>query len=217
MIKIDFHTHSTASPDGGLCLEYYRKALSSGRLDYAAITDHDTVGSAQKIQRELGEQIIVGEEISSLDGHIIGLYLTHAVEPGLSAAETIAAIHAQDGLVYIPHPLETVRHGLALEVLNVCADGIDIIEGYNGRAFFQNKSREAIAWAAEHHKPTAAGSDAHGRFGWPRTYTELPEAPTRENLVDVLTKARCVYRPPLYAAVLYPKFNRLRHKINLVQ
>jgi predicted metal-dependent phosphoesterase TrpH len=208
--KADFHTHSVASPDGALTPAQYRQIVARRQLDCIAVTDHNTIGMAQQLQAELGDRIIIGEEITSSQGEIIGLYLKEAVPPYLSAAETVARIHAQGGLVYIPHPFETVRKGIASEVLDQIAKEVDIIEVYNGRAVFQNRSALALAWADAHHVPGAASSDAHGKAGWGRTYTVLEAMPTRQNLVELLATASHGRGFPGIRGLLYPKFNRVR-------
>ena len=92
MIRLDLHTHSTGSPDGGIRLEEYKKLLDDKDLDVIAITDHDSIEQAVTIQKQLGERSIVGEEITTKDGEIIGLYLTQKIAPGLSAKDTVAAL-----------------------------------------------------------------------------------------------------------------------------
>src|SRR5882757_1674551 len=128
MYKIDLHTHSTASQDGSLRLDDYHKILKQGGLNYIAVTDHNTIEQALELQRTLAEHIIVGEEITTLEGEVIGLYLSKLVPAGLSAKQTVQAIHEQGGLVYIPHPFETVRKGLSLEALDAIAQQVDIVE-----------------------------------------------------------------------------------------
>src|SRR5690606_35884246 len=112
-----------------------------------AVTDHNTIAFAQELNAKLGAQIVVGEEITAREGEIVGLFLTEKVKPGMSAADTARAIKQQGGLVYIPHPFETVRKGLPLTVLDAIAEDVDIIEIRNGRAVFQNKGKQAEAWA----------------------------------------------------------------------
>jgi predicted metal-dependent phosphoesterase TrpH len=209
--KADFHTHSNASPDGALTLEHYRQMLERGLLDSIAVTDHNTITNALAIQKALGDAIIVGEEITTVEGEIIGLYLSKAVPPQLSAAETITRIRQQGGIVYIPHPFETVRKGITPESLGRIAQEVDIIEAYNGRAVFQNYSNRALEWAKKYKVAVAAGSDAHGNVGWGRTYTMLTEQPTRQTLIRLLRDANYERSFPGIRGILYPKFNRLRH------
>ncbi|HEV2403272.1 MAG TPA: PHP domain-containing protein [Candidatus Saccharimonadales bacterium] len=214
MYKIDLHTHSTASPDGGLRAQDYRRALKGGLLDYIAVTDHDNIEFAQKLHHEIGSHIIVGEEVSTTDGEIVGLYLQQPIPPGLSAVETVHAIKNQSGLVYIPHPFESVRHGISFTTLNEIADYVDIVEIYNGRAIFQNRSAEARRWAARHNAPGASSSDAHGRIGWGRTFSLIVGPPSAVTLGNSLKDAQHIMRTVGLLGSAYPKFNRLRKKVN---
>lgn len=208
--RADFHTHTTMSPDGALTAAHYRKAFERRLLDVVAVTDHNTTDMAKQLQTELGDRIIVGEEITTLDGEIIGLYLQETIPPLLSAQETVRHIREQGGLVYIPHPFETVRKGLTNEVLASIADEVDIIEAYNGRAVFQNRTKDALEWAQVHAVPVAASSDAHGPVGWNKTYTVLGEMPTRSTLMRLLKDASHTCKSPGVWGLAYPKLNRLR-------
>lgn len=212
-IKIDLHTHSVASPDGALTLDDYRNMLQTGRLNYIAITDHNTIDYALRIQAglgRLGERIIIGEEVKTTGGEIIGLYLQEAVPKAMDPEETVRAIRRQGGLVCIPHPFETVRSGMSLEVLDSIADSVDIVEVHNGRAIFQNFSKKAYAWAAKYNCRGVASSDSHGPSGWGRTYTRIAAEPTRETLVQLLHDCQYVTGFPGVHGVLYPKLNRFR-------
>jgi len=212
MYKIDLHTHSVASLDGSLTEASYRKMLQSGGLQYIAVTDHNTISFATELRAKLGGAIIVGEEITSREGEIIGLYLTQVVPAGLTARETVTAILQQGGLVYIPHPFETVRKGITAQTLDDIADEVDIVETHNGRAFFQNRGAKAKAWAAGHRVPGAASSDAHGQHGWGRTYSVLSAPPSAKNLPALLAKAQFVTGLPGVRGLLYPKLNRIRRR-----
>ncbi|HEV7454667.1 MAG TPA: PHP domain-containing protein [Candidatus Saccharimonadales bacterium] len=210
MYKIDLHTHSVASPDGSLRLEHYQRALAEKRLDFIAVTDHNRIDFAVQAQAGLGSQIIVGEEITAKEGEVIGLFLHEAVPSGLPLAETIERIKSQGGIVYVPHPFETVRKGLPERIMDLNAVRIDIVEIRNGRAVFQNKGVHAETWARVHTKPGAAGSDAHGWYGWCKTYTVIDRTPTAETIAASLQAARYIVGNPGVRGLAYPKFNRLR-------
>lgn len=213
MYKLDLHTHSYASNDGSITAEQYNAALSGGLLDYIAITDHNRIDAALEIQKPLGDRIIVGEEISTTEGDLVGLFLTRVVKPGLSPADTIKAIKAQGGLVYVPHPFETVRKGMQQAVMNELANDIDIVEIHNGRAVFQNRSQKAIIWATMNHTARAASSDAHGAHGLAKTYTLVSEVPTAKNLLTLLAKSQVIVARPPLKTLLYPKLNRARKHV----
>ena len=210
MFKVDLHTHSKASPDSNLGVnDYYQMVMQSGDLDCVAVTDHNTLKYAkEQIQRAIGERIIVGEEVSTSDGHLIGLYLTEPIERGKTAAAAADEIHEQDGLVYVPHPGEKVRQGIAMVVLDRMPEKIDIVERYNGRKWSNRPGRRASKWAKDHGIAVAASSDAHGRHGWGSTYSVLAELPTRETLLELLADAQLVKGHVGLRGLLYPKFNR---------
>jgi predicted metal-dependent phosphoesterase TrpH len=213
MIRIDLHTHSTASPDGGISGDEYKQLLSNDTLECIAVTDHNTIDLALQLHEELGNQIIVGEEIETRHGEIIGLFLKETIPAGLELSEAISAIKAQGGLVYLPHPFETVRKGIQKEALASVAQQIDIVEVYNGRAVAQNKGPEAVTWAHLNRIPGASSSDAHGIKGVGTAYTTVESIPTTENLVEQLKTAKLTTeRPPIHS-LLYPKMHRLRRAL----
>jgi hypothetical protein len=212
MHTIDLHTHSIASPDGGLTLKDYGDMLASKRLDYIAITDHDSIVFAQEAHEKFGDVIIVGEEISTQEGDLIGLFLRELVPPGLTASQAVRRIRRQGGLVYIPHPFETMRKGLRAATLESLGGAVDIVEFFNGRAIIQNKSSAAKRWAEQHTLPGAASSDAHGPKGWGKTATVVDEPPSAANLTSLLGNARFVERQSGLRAALYPKLNRFKKR-----
>lgn len=213
MFKVDLHTHSSYSPDGGITPEQYQRALHSNLLDVIAVTDHNSIAMAQDLNKALGERIIIGEEIMTTHGEIIGLYLSELVPAGLSPHDTIKLIKDQNGIVYIPHPFETFRKGIDPGTLENIDDFVDIIEVCNGRAFMQNRSAQAVVWARLNGKVSAASSDAHGYKGLGRTFNDLPELPTRENLLQLLDRAVLRTGRPSVQSLLYPKFHRLKKRI----
>lgn len=214
MIKVDFHTHSSASRDGGIKPHQYKKILQAGILDCVAITDHNATELAQRLQGELGERIIVGEEIATAQGEIIGLFLSETIKPGQSALATAQRIKDQGGLVYIPHPFETLRAGISESALERIADLVDIVEAHNARAVFQNKGPQATVWATTHKKARAVASDAHGVKALGHTYCLIEKMPRSHSLVELLNnRARLVTKHPPMATLLYPKLNRAKKLI----
>jgi predicted metal-dependent phosphoesterase TrpH len=208
--KVDLHTHSKASFDGGIKVEQYLAALENKVLNCIAITDHNRIDFAQNIQKELGSnQIIVGQEITTKQGDIIGLFLASAIKANQNITDVVKEIKSQGGLVYIPHPFETIRSGVNKQNLVLIQESIDIIEGINGRAFFQNFSSEAQAWALELNIPTAASSDAHRSGALGKTYTTINQIPTAKNLTTLLQKAKLTYKRPSFVDIMAPKMNRI--------
>ena len=171
------HTHSEYSPDSRTPLAEQVRAIRSARLDVVCATDHNTIEGALRL-RELadGFRVIVGEEISSRDGEIIGLFLEHPVPRDLSGEETVARIRDQGGLVTVPHPFSVNRrYHLRRPVLDRLRDRIDAIEVFNAREAFGHENRSAAAYAREHAILGAAGSDAHRAAEIGNAFVELPD------------------------------------------
>src|SRR5438034_725056 len=184
--RLDLHTHSIISYDGGLSAKDYARLLGRGILDCVAITDHNETRFARQLHEKLGNKIIIGEEIMTSDGEVIGLYLQQTIPPGLTAEQTIKQIHEQNGLVYIPHPFETLRKGVQIAILQKVVEEVDIIEVFNGRAMFRGRSKQAEEFANEQHIPGAASSDAHCYSGVGRTFSLVNELPTKATLKQLL-------------------------------
>lgn len=211
MLKIDLHSHSYGSHDGCLSSSDIAKILTSGRLNVIAITDHDHIETAKKLQAEFGDHIIIGEEITTSQGEIIGLYLDKLVEPGQTALATTRAIKAQGGLVYVPHPFDRRRRsGLSLEVLEQIKPDVDIIETGNGRDYFSHHAKQAQVWAKQNNAAQAHSSDSHGPIGWGKTYSLIEQTPSADNLVAQLKQADYGNGRVGLMGLLYPAINRWR-------
>ena len=213
MFKVDLHTHSLVSRDGALTVDDYSRMLETRQLSAVAVTDHNEIKFAQALHKQLGARVIIGEEINCREGELIGLFLKELVKPGQTAVATARHIRAQGGLVYVPHPYEKLRKGLPASVLDKIVDLVDIVEVYNGRASLDAQPKRAEHWARAHSKAMAASSDAHGRRGWGRTYSDLQAMPTRQNLVELLSTAQLSPGKVGPVGRLYPKLNRVRKKV----
>src|SRR2546425_8980343 len=105
--RADLHMHTTAS-DGWPSPQQVVDHVRLTGLDVIAVTDHDTIEGALRAADHAARrgrvQIVIGEEVSSRDGHIVGLFLEKRIRPGLTAAATVHAIHEQGGLAVAVHP-----------------------------------------------------------------------------------------------------------------
>ncbi len=209
-IKVDLHTHSILSPDGSLRERDYVALLENGKLNCIAITDHNTIEFALKLQKKLGSQIIVGEEIATTDGEIIGLFLTQSISKGLSMIETVREIKKQNGLVYIPHPFETRRQGIAENILDEIIDQVDILEVFNGRSFQPETRVLAKEFVKKYNLAPAGSSDAHCLLGIGNSYSIISDVPGQKNLVLLLRNGTVNEKRAPRLSYLCPKINRIR-------
>lgn len=163
-IRVELHCHSDWSKDSNLSLEKLVAACRKHRIDVVAITDHNQVAGAQKLAAmgPEGLRVIVGEEIATADGDLVGLFLTERIEPRLPIEETIGQIRAQGGLAIVPHPFDRLRHeAMGGEVLVRVAGQVDFVETFNARCVFADDNRQAEAFVREHGLAGCGGCDAH--------------------------------------------------------
>jgi len=164
---VDLHCHTSASFDSLARPAAVARAAAARGLTHLAITDHERIDGALEARSAAPEglTIIVGEEIRTLDGDLIALFLDRAIPPGLSAEATIAAVREQGGLVGIPHPFDRLRGSLARgkadDRLGALAGSVDFIEAWNARLMFGDGNARAAALARAAGMPGVAVSDAH--------------------------------------------------------
>jgi predicted metal-dependent phosphoesterase TrpH len=188
------HTHSEYSPDSRTSLASQAAAIKSAGLNVVCATDHNTIEGALRL-RELadGFRVIVGEEVSSRDGEIIGLFLDKPVPRGLSAEETIARIHDQGGLVSVPHPFSRNRRfHLRRSALERVWKDIDCIEVFNAREAFTQDNVRAAAFAKDKGLPGAVGSDAHRASEIGRAWVEVEDFAGRDDFIAALREGSVI-------------------------
>jgi hypothetical protein len=199
MVRVDCHLHTVASGDAVLTLDQLAARVQETSLDVVFITDHNVTSAAvTAAERDLGVRVIVGEEIRTPDGDMIGLFLTERVPYVLPVAEVVARIRAQGGLVYAPHPFDLDRSSLGRVLPGLCARGdVDIIEVFNAKIADQALNDQAAALAAAYSLPGAAGSDAHDAPGVGAAYLDMPDFDGPGEFLAALGSARVTgeYRP----------------------
>lgn len=188
----DFHIHNRFSRDSILSEDkFIRVALERG-LTHVAVTNHNNVEGAIAVRDRaaalgVDEQltVILGEEVSTSDGEVVGIFLQRTIPRGLTADQTADEIHAQGGLVSIPHPFDPFRAShikrLPLEAL-AAAGKIDMIEVFNSRVTFSRHNQEAAEFASRHGIPGIAASDSHSAFEVAMSFNALPAFDTADEL-----------------------------------
>ena len=193
-VKVDMHTHSEYSPDSRTPLSRQAAAVKAAGLNVICSTDHNTIEGALRL-REMadGFRVIVGEEVSSRDGEIVGLFLEKPVPRDLSAEETIKRIHDQGGIVSIPHPFSRNRlFHLRRSVLERVWRDIDCIEVFNAREAFTSDNLKAAAFAKEKELPGAVGSDAHRASEIGRAWVEIDDFTGRDDFLVALREGSVI-------------------------
>lgn len=162
MLKTLIHIHTDYSFDSDISVEALAAFARENRIQCVAVTDHDTIEGALRLRAIAPDlRVIVGEEISTRDGHLIGLFLKERIEPGMSARETALAIKRQGGLVLLPHPFVKAfgcgLQGVSWEI----ADLLDAVEICNSQNLLSAPDRKAAEFADRLGLPAYVGADSH--------------------------------------------------------
>ena len=153
------------------------------------ITDHNAIRGARELVGRLPCRVIVGEELRTHAGEIIGLFLTERIPFGTPPAQAAHAIRQQGGVVYVPHPFDPMRRNLAESALDeLVADGlVDAMEVINAKTSLPSLNRRAAEYAEQHDLVRGAGSDAHVPLALGSAYVEMPDF---DGPADFLAKLR---------------------------
>ena len=180
-VRVDCHLHTVASGDAVLTLEKLAERAKQTGLDVVCITDHNVTSAAVRAtERDLGVRVVVGEEIRTPDGDVIGLFLTERIPYVLPLAEVIGRIRAQRALVYVPHPFDLARSSLGRVLPGLCAAGaVDIIEVFNAKISDQALNDQAADLAREFGLPAARARTRTTPPGWAPPTWRCPTSTAR--------------------------------------
>jgi predicted metal-dependent phosphoesterase TrpH len=209
-VRVDCHLHTSVSGDAVTSIDELAERVEQERLDVVCITDHNVTAAAVAAEeRGIGARVIVGEEIRTRDGDVIGLFLTERIPYVLPLAEVTALIRAQGGLIYLPHPFDPGRSSLGPVAEQLCADGLaDIVEVFNAKISDQSLNHQAAQLAARFGLPGGAGSDAHDPDGIGAAYLEMPDFDGPREFLTALGQAEITgeHRPHAIRYARRPAF-----------
>ncbi len=165
LIDVDLHMHTDHSHDCATPVKVLLESAKVQGLGAIAVTDHNEISgalAAAELADKHGVKVIVGEEVKTKDqGEVIGLFISEKIPRGMSLEETIAAIRAQGGLVYVPHPFDRMHSVPDYANLLKVLPEIDAIEVFNPRVAIGAFNEEAVRFAAKYRIVAGAGSDSH--------------------------------------------------------
>lgn len=192
-LKTVIHVHTDYSFDANASPREVVEAARRQSVDCVAITDHNTIAGALEAQRIGGVRVIVGEEISTSEGHVIGLFLTERIPPKLSAEHTARRIRAQGGLVFAPHPAAALcEDSLRWSTLERLRPWLDAVEVANAQNPFVWEDARARRFARRHGLPSYVGADTHVRGHLAVAYQLVPDFAGPAEFLAGLRKAALV-------------------------
>lgn len=205
LLKLDLHVHTVRSYDGHTKTEDLPQIIRAKGLDGVAVTEHDNF-DPPKFTDAL---IVPGVEISSRDGHVIGLGMRDLIPSRLPADETIQRIHEQGGIAIIPHPYDPVCECVKIARLKIRPDAVEAI---NADALsFHVSNWLARKDARKFRLPEVGGSDSHIPQSIGDAYTVVDSA-TRDlnDVIDAIRTGRV--RPEGHPTSVSNKIRKLSYK-----
>ena len=193
-MRVDFHSHTMWSGDATTTPDEVAEAAAAAAIDVLCVTDHNTINGALALEGRLPCRVIVGEEVRTHGGEIMGLFLTERIPTGLATLEAARRIRDQGGLVYVPHPFDATRHHMREPDLVALADAglLDVIEVLNAKTSLRHLNEQARVFAAERGIAAAAGSDAHVPEAFGAAYVELPDFDGAGAMLEALAEGTAV-------------------------
>lgn len=187
-VRVDCHLHTMWSGDSTTTIDELAKAVEATGIDVLCVTDHHAVDGARRLREALPCRVVVGEEVRSTQGEIIGLFLEERVPFGLTPRETARRIRDQGGVVYIPHPFDPMRRNLVEGALVELVDAglVDAIEVRNAKTSLESLNDRAARFALAHGLAAGAGSDAHVPEAVGAAYVEMDDFDGPAAFLDAL-------------------------------
>jgi len=178
MLKADLHMHTKYSFDCTTTPQAIIRRCQKIGINCVAVADHGTIEGAQRVKEIAPFRVIVAEEILTPLGEVMGMFLTEPIPSNIPVDEAFGRIKAQNGLVCLPHPFDSMRgiNDRGFSQMMELLPQVDVLEVFNSRAMrFTNSNAKALAFATKHGLLKSAGSDAHtsGEIG--HAYVEMPE------------------------------------------
>lgn len=200
-MRMEMHIHTRYSKDSLLCFWPLYLKCRIMNIDCIAVTEHNNIDGGKSFKKFCEKHgnhlfVIVGEEVFTSEGEVIGLYLSERIKSGLSAAETMDEIRKQNGVIYIPHPYDEKRNKTVLResVIAKNANRIDCIEIYNGRNISSFYGEKQLEIARKYVVPPIIGSDAHTWIEIGRNCIEIESIPLNSNEFRECIKAASFYK-----------------------
>ena len=217
-VRVDFHIHTRWSKDSlmspeTLVLTAFRKGLGA-----IAVTDHNEIGGALEAleaarSRGLDLEVIVGEEVKTDRGDVIGLFINELIPKGTPLLEAVDRIHEQGGLVMVPHPFDRKWRGSLCESIELIAHKVDLIEVINGRTM-EGSNRKALEFSKDHGITGVAGSDAHCSLEIGKAVTIVDQDALKEGKI-VVRELKSARWPPITYSVLCSNAAKLLKALGL--
>lgn len=188
---VELHCHTYHSSDSLMLPEQILKVCDRRGVDRIAITDHNTIAGALETAALAPERVIIGEEILTTEGEILGYFIEEEIPEGLPPMEVVRRLKDQGAVISVSHPFDLTRGcRWSMETLEALLSDLDMIEVLNARTWTNRPNLEAAELAERAGLPGAAGSDAHAPVEVGRATVVMPAFSDAETFRNALQAAR---------------------------
>jgi predicted metal-dependent phosphoesterase TrpH len=215
-LRADFHSHSHYSRDSIVSPQTFIDTCVRKGINCIAVTDHNEIEGAFVIQKLAPFKVIVGEEVKTSEGEVIGLFLNELVPRGLTPEETVRAIHEQGGIAVVPHPYDVFRRSvIRKDALERIKNDVDAIEGFNCRNILSRHDEKARDLARDVSKPMTLGTDAHSTWELGGACLEMDDFDTPQELLQALPGAHIAGHRALPMVHWISTYAKIRWRLGL--
>jgi hypothetical protein len=216
--QVELHSHTYWSKDCVVDFDAIIRRCEKLAIDRIAITDHNTAGGALTMQKIAPDLVVVGEEIMTTQGELLGYFMRESIPADLTPEETIRRLRDQGAVISVSHPFDRLRKGAwqEEELLRII-DQVDAIEVFNARCIFPQDNDRALAFAEQHHLVGTIGSDAHSRVEYGRALTQMEPFEGAADFLASLKQADFVRRYSSFIVHLHSKTAKWSKKLGLRQ
>jgi hypothetical protein len=210
-LRVELHLHTNASPDSLITPRKLIDHCDQVGINRVAVTDHNSIDGALAAQALVPERVIVGEEIETTQGELLGYFMNEWVPPGLEPLDAIERLRAQGAVISVSHPFDRTRSAQWTEdQLLAVTPHVDAIEVFNARCFTNKPNRKAAAFARQKNLLGTVGSDAHSLMEIGRASLSMPPFTDAAEFLAALRAAQmhtrlspaCVHLSSRYASLV---------------
>lgn len=175
-LRVELHMHTYASKDSLVPIDRLLACCARKGIDRIAITDHNEIRGALEAKALDPERVIVGEEIATTEGELIGYFMSERIPPGLEPIKAVNQLRKQGAVISVAHPFDSTRtHHWQPGNLIALSPFLDAIETFNARCLFPMPNELAAAFADDYGLLETVGSDAHSLYELGRATLITPE------------------------------------------
>jgi predicted metal-dependent phosphoesterase TrpH len=196
----DLHIHTSLGDGMADIPELLAYVEERTDLSVIAITEHDGLQAAFAAREAWARgryrfELIVGEEVTTIEGHLLALFIDEPVASLKPLRPTLEAVHEQGGLCVIPHPMSWLTRSLGQRVIErVLREGgdgayFDAIELSSSPAARLGAKKARRLNRERYHLAEVGSSDAHFAEAVGASFTTFEGSSAEELRRSILARA----------------------------